>query len=158
MNAIQTENLILAGIALLLAASGTGAWWLAAHPAKVRAFLGRMRNHPALTGAENRYRHQIEFLVRRFQPEGAFGLSFTLGLVVLGLSTWIFGSVLRDVLAQEELALFDVPVLRYIATHRVGWLTTGMQWITYLGSGKFLLAVVIAVGLARLPQVKEVLK
>jgi hypothetical protein len=55
--------------------------------------------------------------------------------------------VLQYVLAQEDLAIFDVPVVNYFATHRVDWLTSGMQGVTYLGSGRFLLAVVIAVGL-----------
>src|SRR5271165_2948906 len=147
MNAAEAENLILGGLALLLAAIGAVAWWLAAHPAKVRGFIYGVRDHPTLIRAERRYRDQIEFLVRRFQPEGAFGLSFTLGLVTLAVSAWIFGSVLQDVLAQEELALFDVPIVSFLASHRVDWLTMGMQGVTYLGSGRFLLAVVIAVGL-----------
>ena len=158
MNATEIENLVLGGLALFLTAIGAVAWWLSAHPAKTRAFIYGVRHHPTVIRAEKRYRDQIEFLVRRFQPEGAFGLSYTLGLITLAASAWLFGSVLQDVLAQEELALFDVPVMSYIASRRVDWLVTCMLGVTYLGSGKFLLAVVIAVGLARLPQVKEVLK
>ena len=103
MNATETEDLILGGLALLLAAIGAAAWWLAAHPAKVQAFIYGVRDHPTLIRAEKRYRDQIEFLVRRFQPEGAFGLSFTLGLVTLAVSAWIFGSLVHNVLAQEEI-------------------------------------------------------
>lgn len=147
MNAAEAENLILGGLALLLAAIGAFAWWLAAHPTKVRTFIYAVRDNPTLIRTEKRYRNQIEFLVRRFQPEGAFGLSFTLGLVTLAVSAWIFGSVLQDVLAQEDLALFDVPVVSFFARHRLDWLTSGMQGVTYLGSGRFLLAVVISVGL-----------
>ncbi len=121
-------HLILIVLALLLAAIGAVAWWVASHP-------------------ERRCRRQIEFLIRRFKPEGAFGLSFTLGLIVLAASTWIFGGVLEDVLGQEEIALFDAPIVSYIASHRVTWLTTSMLVITYLGSGAFLVAVVIAGGL-----------
>ena len=148
MNATEIENLVLGGLALFLTAIGAVAWWLSAHPAKTRAFIYGVRHHPTVIRAEKRYRDQIEFLVRRFQPEGAFGLSYTLGLITLAASAWLFGSVLQDVLAQEELALFDVPVMSYIASRRVDWLVTCMLGVTYLGSGKFLLAVVIAVGLA----------
>jgi hypothetical protein len=148
MNATETENLVLGGLALFLTAIGAAAWWLAAHPAKTRAFIYGVRHHPTVIRAEKRYRDQIEFLVRRFQPEGAFGLSYTLGLVTLVVSAWLFGSVLQDVFAQEELALFDMPVVSYIASHRVDWFVICMLGVTYLGSGKFLLAVVIAVGLA----------
>ncbi len=73
-------NLILAGLALLLMAMGALGWWVTAHPAKAQAFLYRLRRHPRAMRAEERYRTQIDFLVRRFQPEGAFGLSFTIGL------------------------------------------------------------------------------
>jgi hypothetical protein len=114
----------------------------------LRAFIYGVHHHLTLIRAEKRYRYQIEFLVRRFQPKGAFGLSYTLGLITLAASAWLFGSVLQDVLAQEELALFDVPIVSYIASHRVDWLVPCMLGATYLGSGKFLLDVVIAVGLA----------
>jgi hypothetical protein len=48
-------------------------------------------------------------------------------LVALAGGAWIFGSVLQDVLAQEELALFDVPVVSYIASHRVDWLSSSVK-------------------------------
>jgi hypothetical protein len=98
--------------------------------------------------AEQRYRTQIEFLVSRFRPEGAFGLSFTIGLAALTVSVWIFGGVLQDVLAHEEVALFDAPIVSYIASHRLSWVTAGMEVITYTGGEVFLAAVVGASGLA----------
>ncbi len=141
-------NLILAGLALLLVAIGALGWWVAAHPAKVQTFARWLRQHPRLMRVERRYRTQIEFLVRRLQPEGAFGLSFTIGLATLAVSVWIFGGVLQDVLAHEEVALFDAPIVSYIADHRLSWVTKGMEGITYIGSGVFLLVLTGASGLA----------
>jgi high-affinity K+ transport system ATPase subunit B/membrane-associated phospholipid phosphatase len=147
-NASDAANLILAALAVCLAVFGTAAWWVAAHPRTVRAFIIRLRRHPRVIRAERRYYNQIEFLVRRFRPEGAFGLSFTIGLAVLAATAWIFGGVLQDVLAHEEIALFDEPIVSYIATHRLAWLTECMEAVTYLGSGAFLAAGVIVGGLA----------
>jgi undecaprenyl-diphosphatase len=140
-------NLILGGLALLLLAIGALGWWAAAHPAKAQAFALSLRHHPRMMRAEQRYRTEIEFLVRRFQPEGAFGLSFTIGLAALAVSVWIFGGVLQDVLAHEEVALFDAPIVSYIASHRLSWVTEGMEVITYTGTEVFLAAVAGAGGL-----------
>ncbi len=122
-------NLILAALALLLVAIGALGWWVAAHPAKIQAFLYSLRHQPRVVSVEQRYRTQMEFLVQRFRPEGAFGLSFTIGLVALAVSVWIFGGVLQDVLAHEEIALFDVPIVSYIAGHRLTWLTECMKGV-----------------------------
>jgi cation-transporting ATPase E len=141
-------NLILAGLALLLAAIGVVGWWVAAHPAKVLAFARWAHKHPRLLRAERRYRGQIEFLARRLQPEAAFGLTFTVGLAVLALSVWIFGGVLEDVIAHEEIALFDAPIVSYVATHRVSWVLWAMENITFAGNDAFLIALTVVGGLA----------
>jgi membrane-associated phospholipid phosphatase len=140
----SAANLIVATLALFLAGFGAIAWLVAAHPQRVRNFIYGVRDHPLVVRAEQRYRGQIEFLVRRLKPEGAFGLSFTVGLAALAVSVWIFGGVLHDVLAHEEIALIDAPIVSYIAIHRLPWLTKCMESITYLGSAALLTAVVIA--------------
>jgi membrane-associated phospholipid phosphatase len=140
----SAANLIVATLVLFLAGFGAIAWWVAAHPQRVQTFIYGVRDHPLVVRAEQRYRGQIKFLVRRLKPEGAFGLSFTVGLAALAVSVWIFGGVLHDVLAHEEIALIDAPIVSYIAIHRLPWLTTCMESITYLGSAALLTAIVIA--------------
>jgi len=140
-------NLVLALIALLLAAMGAVAWWIAAHPKNVRSVIFRLGVRPRLLRLRRRYHGQIEFLVRRFQPEGAFGLSFTVGLGVLIASTWILGGVLQDIVGREEVALFDAPAVGYLAVHRIGWVTTTMRGVTQLGGGLLVALLVIAAGL-----------
>ena len=53
MNAVETANLTLGRLALLLAIIGTVAWWSAAHPAKVQALVCRVRNYPSLIPSKN---------------------------------------------------------------------------------------------------------
>jgi magnesium-transporting ATPase (P-type)/membrane-associated phospholipid phosphatase len=139
-------NLVLAVLALLVAAIGVAAWWIAAHPKKVRSLVSRLGVRPRILRYRRRFHSQVEFLVRRFQPEGAFGLSFTVGLAVLIASTWILGSVLEDVVGREEVALFDAPIVGLLAAHRIGWLTMSMRGITQLGGGLFVAFLVIAGG------------
>lgn len=140
----SSANFIVAALALCLAGFGAIVWWVAAHPQKVRTFIYGFRDHSRVVEAKQRYRGQIDFLVRRFKAEGAFGLAFTVGLTGLAVSVWAFGGVLEDVLTHEEIALIDAPIMNYIAIHRLTWLTTCMEGITYLGSGALLAAIVIA--------------
>ncbi len=59
---------------------------MAAHPKNVRSLIFRLGVRPRILRFRRRYHSQIEFLVRRFQPEGAFGLSFTVGVAFLVVS------------------------------------------------------------------------
>jgi len=101
-------NLILVALAVLLVATGAAVAWVAAHPDGVRRVVHRLGEWPPLLRLRSRYHRWIVFLVRRFQPRGAYGLSFTIGLAVLALSTRAFGGVLEDVLVREEIALFAI--------------------------------------------------
>jgi membrane-associated phospholipid phosphatase len=143
----SATNVVLVLIALLLASIGALAWWIGAHPKNVHSLIHRLGVRPRILRLRRRYRREIEFLVRRFQPEGAFGLSFTVGLAVLIASTWILGDLLQGVVGREEVALFDDPILGYLASHRIAWVTTTMKGITQLGSGLFVALLVIAIGL-----------
>jgi undecaprenyl-diphosphatase len=136
-------DLILAAIALLLLAIGIAGRWMARHPATVQALIERARQHQQAV----RLRSLLDSLPRRSQPGLALGLSITAGLLILALSVWIFGSLLQDVLAQEETALLDAPILSFIASHRVAWVTRAMELVTFAGDEVFLVILTIAVGL-----------
>ncbi len=138
---------ILALLAAAIALVAAAAWWVAAHPRVVQEAGRKLQSRPRLLQIQNRYRRQIEFLVQRFHPGGALGLSFTVALVVFVVSAWAFGSLLQDILGREDMALFDLPILRYTVAHRAGWLTAAMRAISVLGSGPFLLTAVGAAGL-----------
>ena len=79
---------------------------IAGHRQRLLRLANRFNSRPPIAHLRHRYQREINFLVRRFTPEGAFGLSFTLGLAALALSTLLFGNVLDDVLDHNELARF----------------------------------------------------
>lgn len=78
--------------------------------------------------------------------EVAWCLSLVLRLGAFLVVACAVTELLRKVLGPATLALIDVPILRYIATHRVAWLTAAMLEITRLGSDGFLWVVVIVAG------------
>ncbi len=141
------SNLLLVLLAMAIIITGLSAGWIASHPEQFRSFIKRLRGRPEIMRLEARYRGWIEFLVRRFNPRGAYGLSFTIGLAAIGLSIWAFGSVLEDVLAQNETIYFDAPIIVHIAANRTGWLTALMRYLTFFGNGWFVMSFAVAAGL-----------
>ena len=140
-------NLLLAVLAGALALIGAAGWWVSGHPEEIQGFVHGLGHRPRLMAFRDRHRAALEFLLRRLRPEGAAGLFLSAGLVALAASAIAFGGVLQDVVAHDELARFDVPILTFVASHRVGWLTTAMRSITLLGSGPVAALVVVGAGL-----------
>ena len=141
-------NLLLVVLAGVLAAIGAAGWWVSGHPEEIRSFFHKLRHDPRLLAFRDRHRAALGFLLRRLRPEGAVGVFLSAGLIALAASAIAFGGVLQDVVAHDELARFDSPILTFIASHRVGWLTTAMRTISLLGAGPVVALVVVGAGLA----------
>ncbi|MGH2814512.1 MAG: phosphatase PAP2 family protein, partial [Actinomycetota bacterium] len=142
---------LLVGVGGVLAA----ARWIARHPDQVRALLARQLDRPAVLALRRRYATQLGFLARRFSPEGALGLSLTVGLAAeVGLG-WLFGGITEDVIKGDELATRDSPVAAWLADHRVGWLTTTMRAITQLGSLRLIVPLVALTALLLLVRARR---
>ena len=154
INPVIVWDLILPGFALLLVAIGFLGWWLAMHPTDVQAFLFSLGHRLRAMRAKRCYRTRIELMVQWFRPEGAFVLSLTIGLALLVVSVWIFGGVLHAVLGNEAMVRFDRPIVSYVAAHRLGWLTDGMETITCIGSELFLGGVICVAGLVLLSRTR----
>ena len=137
---------LLAGVAVLLVFTSAAALWVAAHQREFRALLGRLGGRPWPVRLRARHARAMDFLIARLRPQGAYGLSLTVGLASLGLAVAVFGGVTEDVLGREELALLDLPVTTFIAGTRTGWLTAAMQVITTLGSVPVIAGLVAAAG------------
>jgi undecaprenyl-diphosphatase len=88
----------------------------------------------------------LGFIAARLRPGAALGLSLTIGLVVIGLTGWVFGAVTQDVIANEA-ARIDRPVYRFFIHHRVPTLTGAMRAVTWLGSVWVVVGLVVALGL-----------
>ena len=141
-------NLLLAILAGVLAAIGAAGWWVSGHPEEIRGFFRDLRHSSRLLRFRDRHRAALGFLLGRLRPEGAAGVFLSAGLVALATSAIAFGGVLQDVIAHDELARFDSPILTFIASHRVGWLTTVIRSISLLGAGPVVPLVVVVAGLA----------
>jgi len=128
---------VLAALALavlLLAVAAVG-WWVARRPASVQGWVVRQADRPKVSELRQRYRRQFAFLARRLSPGGAFGLSLTVGLIVIVAAGWAFGTLVENVIERDDLAEHDSPVTAWLAAHRIGWLTATMRVVTWLGSG-----------------------
>ncbi len=139
-------GVVLLLLAVLAGAVVLGARWVAGHQDRFRAVVAAQLDRPVVAALRARYRREIGFLGRRFQPGGAFGLVFTASLVALVATGWALGTVVQDVVGGRGSARFDRPVLEWFARHREPWLTTAMWIVTALGSAGVLLPLGLAVG------------
>ena len=139
-------NVILVVLAIAIIITSITFGWIASNPEKFRTLIRELRNIPRLARLEARYKKWVKFLIDRLKPEGAYGLSFTIGLAALGLSIWAFGSVLEDVVAKNELIFFDMPLAAFIADHRIPWFTEIMRYVTLLGNGWFVISLACVTG------------
>jgi undecaprenyl-diphosphatase len=141
-------SLVLLLIVVIVGAVVTAARWAARHPDRLRALVDRQLQRPWIARLNARYERQLAFLARRLRPRGALGLSLTVSVLALVLAGWAFGAVLQDVLAGDEGALLDGPVLHFFVAHREPWLTVIMRGASTLGSAAVLGSLVLLVGLA----------
>jgi undecaprenyl-diphosphatase len=142
-------SLLLLALLVLVAAVVLAARFIARHPDRLRAVVGRQLDRPWVARLRARYQRQFAFLAGRLRPGGALGLSLTVTAAGLAAAGWAFGAVLQDVLAGDEGgALLDGPVQRFFLAHREAWLTPLMRGAGNLGSAAALVALVLLVGLA----------
>ncbi len=148
------SNLLLVVLAIVLFAGVLVVRWITAHPDEVRRFILGWRRRPRVRRVERLARQALAFLRRRFDVAGTYGLSFTITLAALFAGIWFFGSAIEDVLAYNGTALFDVPVARFLALHRMPWLTSAMQAVNYMASGWVVSFIVIGAAIILWSQVR----
>jgi undecaprenyl-diphosphatase len=133
--------LIILGAVIVLAAR-----WIGGHPDELAAFARRQLDRPRLAALRSRYRRQLAFVARRLNRESALGLSLTVSLVGLVAAGWAVGVVTQDVVAGDDAARLDRPVLDWFVTHREAWLSNAAKIVTDLGSSSVLIPLVIVAG------------
>jgi undecaprenyl-diphosphatase len=138
--------LVLLLLVVVVAAIVLYARWIKNNPEKIRALVERQLDRPAMSRLRNRYETQLEFLSRRLRPEGALGLSLTVGIVLIGATGWLFGALVQDVVARDDLALVDMPVEHFFLIHRELWLNTAMRTVTWFGSTAVLIPLALISG------------
>ncbi len=140
-------TLVLLVLAAVVAGVFLGARYVTRHQDELIARWRRFLERPRVKALRSRYYRQLTFVGRRLEPGRRTGLFLTLGLVLAISVLWFFGAILQDVLGHDELALFDRPIVSWLASHREPLLTTVMQVITSLGSTVVVIPILVA-GLA----------
>ena len=137
---------LLLGVVVCVAIFLAGRW-VACHQDKVRAFARRQLERPRVAAVRDRYRRQLDFLVARFRPQGAMGLSLTLSLAAIALAGWGLGVLVNEVVSPAARAPFDRPVLDWFVRHREPWVTTLMKAVGNMGEITVLAPLALVVGL-----------
>lgn len=135
--------LVLVGVAAAVTLTGR---WISRNQSRLRALLDRQLTRPRVERWRRRYRAQLDFVGRRLKPGEVRGLSLTIAFGLLVLTGWMIGALVQDVVAGDESARVDRPILEWFVRHREPWLTTVMNIATALGSSGVLIPVVIVVG------------
>lgn len=120
---------------------------IARDPRRLRALADRVAGLRWVAAVRARYRRQLDFLLRRFQPGTALGLSLTGSLGLVAVTGWAFGLLVGDVLSGSSFDPLDRPVLDFLASHREPWLTSAASAVSALGSSVVLVPVLAAAGL-----------
>jgi undecaprenyl-diphosphatase len=60
---------------------------------------------------------------------------------------WAVGTLLLDVLDEDDANRIDLPVVRWIVDRRTPWLTDVMQGVSWVGNAGFLLPLIAVLGL-----------
>jgi membrane protein DedA with SNARE-associated domain len=139
-------SLLLAVLVVGAVAVAIGARWVAGHLVLLSEKRDEVLGHPAVARALRRLSPQLRFLRRRLDPGQQFGLYLTVGLTLAVAVAWLFGALLEDVVAENELAVFDRPVRAFLVDHREPFVTRAMLVVASLGSPAFVVVAFGAVG------------
>lgn len=140
------SNVILGLFALIVIILGILSVWISSHPRQFQQLWTAARKWSLFRWVEKNLAGGIQFLLNRFSTKGAYGITFTLGLIIVAVGIWVFGGLLKDVITETETALLDAPLLSYIVSHRQPWLTNVMLIVTSLGDPRFIIPVVVVLG------------
>jgi len=109
------------------------------------AFGERLAAAPALAWISLRFPRQVRWAGNRLDPNTPLGFWLTFSLAVAGLAVWAFAGLTQDVVGHDEMALIDPDVETWVVAHRIAWLSSAMQVVTWLGSAAIIVPLMLAV-------------
>jgi len=134
-------GLVALGVVVVLFAAGY--LLRRAHRGWQTRLLDRARCTRPVMWVEDRFPRQVVWVGHRLDPGSMTGLPVTLLVAVAAGAIWVTLGLTQDVLAHEELALFDLRAHAWLLQHRVDWLTPVMRAATWLGSNAVLLPILV---------------
>ncbi|MGN6132532.1 MAG: bifunctional DedA family/phosphatase PAP2 family protein [Nocardioidaceae bacterium] len=133
----------LAAVVVVVVLVGAGLLLKRARAGWATQVLDRLRCMRAVMWVEDRFPRQVAWLGRRLDPRSPSGLRLTALVVVAVGAVWVTVGLTQDVLAHEELAVFDHRAHAWLLVHRPAWLDPVMRAATYLGQNVVLLPVLL---------------
>ncbi len=115
---------------------------------RMAAYGDRLAASPQLAWVRSRFPSQVGWFMGRLDPADPRGFLLTLTIAVGALAAWGFASLTQDVVGHDETVLFDPRVTAWVVAHRMAWLTTAMQVLTWLGSTLVIVPLLLAVAIA----------
>jgi undecaprenyl-diphosphatase len=119
---------------------------LAARSPRLQAVGARLATTRPVAWLRRRFPRQVAWVRRRLDQDSARGSRLTLTIVVVALAVWAFGGLTQDVLGHDEAALLDPHVETWVIAHRIGWLTSFMEAVTWLGSTTVMVPASLIIG------------
>ena len=136
-------SLVIGIIVVVLVVVIVATRWIAANYLRLHNRIERLLERPRIRSLRERYHREIAFLARRFDPRARFGLSLTLGLVIIVVFGFVFGEIVDEVI-ERDTGFIDGPVLRFLAEHRSPEVTTIMKGVTFFGGALVSLVIMTA--------------
>lgn len=73
----------------------------------------------------------LSFVAARFSPAEQFGLHLTVGIALMVMAAWIFGSIAEEVVEHEEITVIDTYLANWFHQHKHSIWTPIMLFITH---------------------------
>jgi membrane-associated phospholipid phosphatase len=115
----------------------------AARSPGLKAIGDRIAAMPPLVWVRRRFPTQVAWSRRRLDARSPRGFWLTFTVAAGALAAWAFGGLTQDVVSHDDTVLADPHVTAWVIAHRIGWLTSTLHVLTWLGST----AVIIPAGL-----------
>ena len=86
------------------------------------------------------------WVLARLDRADPLGLPLTLAVGAAVIAGWLFGGLTQDVLGHDDSVLADPRITSLVVARRVGWLTSSMELLTWLGSTVVVVPAAILIG------------
>lgn len=107
-----------------------------------KSIKSSIKNDPEIIRVKNKYPKFFNFLKKRFAKDHKLGFYLTIGIIITLIFIYLFFSIVRDYIGQDNLVQFDLRVINLFKMLRHSRLNQQMLFITYLAKGE-----IIVVGL-----------